>query len=167
MTHEAADDAGQDHAAPDDASRTSGVRPRRLLLHGLSLSVTGNAQAFGYSITVTATYGAVAANHDSPTPGEVMGFALCAVLAFSVLNLVVAALIRRDPTEGVPEPARALLLATASDVLAVAAGVGVALGVAAGVDGSAAWLLAPLASGFTYVLVQAAELAVGLRRAQR
>ncbi|WP_148061582.1 hypothetical protein [Cellulomonas sp. PhB143] len=167
MTEESADPHATDpHADDTRADDTHAVRPRRLLLHGLGLSVRGNAQAFGYSVTVTATFGAVAVRLGDPTSLQIMGFALCAVLAFSLLNVLVALQIRRDPSEAVPEPARVLLIATASDLLAVAAAVGSAIGVTAWLAGGVAWFVAPLCSGLVYVVVQSAELAVGLARAQ-
>lgn len=130
---------------------------------GLNESVTGNAQAFGFSITVTVTFGALAAAQGNPTRAEVVGFALSGVAAFSLLNLVVAHLVRNEPS-GAPGK-RALLISTATDFLAVGAAVGVAIWVSAAVTGWGGWVLAPFGSGLVYVLVQSAELMVGRREA--
>lgn len=140
-------------------------RPRgrgRLLLRGLNASVTGNAQAFGFSITVTVTYGVASAAEGNPTLPELMGFALSAVAAFSLLNLIVAHLVKADGST--TETTRALLIGTATDFLAVGAAVGAAMGVARAVHGWGSWVLAPLCAGIIYVLVQSVELAVGLAR---
>lgn len=132
----------------------------RAALRGLDSSVTGNAQAFGFSITVTVTFGVASTVDSSPSLPELMGFALSAVTAFSLLNLLVTHL-RDDPSDSTP--ARALLLGTATDFLAVGAGVGAAIGIRYLVDGWALWLLAPFCAGVVYVLVQSVELAVGRR----
>lgn len=129
------------------------------LLRGLSSSVTGNAQAFGYSITITVTFGIVDAAEGHPTRLDLLGFALAAVAAISVLNVLVFLLIDHDRHADALQ--RALLIGTATDFLAVAAAVGVAIGATALVHGWAAWLLAPFLAGLVYVLVQSLELAVG------
>ncbi len=145
------------------AGHRGGARRRwsRLFLHGLNTSVTGNAQAFGYSITITATFGAVSVVHGAPRLGDVLAFALAAALAFSALNLLEAHLAAaKDPGR---EPVRVQLIGTATDVLAVASAVGVAAAAAHAPPG-VAWWLAPLAATPVYVLIQAVELAVGHER---
>lgn len=124
-------------------------------------SVTGNAQAFGYSITVTVSYGAVSSARPDPTRFELVGFAMAAVAAFAILNLVVAAFTARRGLR--PCSQRAMLIGTATDFLAVGAGVGAAIGVGVLIDSGAVWLLAPFAAGLLYVLTQSIELAVGQR----
>lgn len=126
---------------------------------GLSASVTGNALAFGFSITVTVTYGVVNAAEGSPTRLELVGFAMAAVAAFSMLNLVVVALMRHTPHGGTPQ--RALLIGASTDFLAVAAAIGVAIGVTLVVHGWPAWLMAPSLAALVYVIVQSVELTVG------
>lgn len=128
-------------------------------LRGLSASVTGNAQAFGFSITVTVTFGVVDTAEGPPTRLELLGFALTAVVAFSLLNLLVVLLIDREPATR----ERALLVGTATDFVAVGGAVGVAFAVTALIHGWGAWLLAPFLAGLGYVLVQSIELAVSPR----
>lgn len=132
-----------------------------LLVRGFNTSVTGNAQAFGFSITVTATFGAITAVHDNPSLYQLMGFALSAVAAFSLLNVAVALLV--DIRRSRVEATRALLVATATDFLAVGAGVGTAIGISHVLSAWPSWLVAPFAAGLLYVLVQSVELAVGQR----
>lgn len=143
--------------------QTSGDRDRvswrRRYLVGLDSAVSGNAQAFGFSILITVTYGTVSAAEGSPSHVELFGFALAAVAAFSLLNLVIAGMARRLP--GGVVSTRVLLVATATDFLAVGAGVGAAVGVTGAIVGWPAWVLAPAVAGLVYVLVQAVELAVG------
>jgi hypothetical protein len=47
-------------------------------LRGLNTAVSGNAQAFGFSITITATYGVVSSAQGSASLPEIFGFALAA-----------------------------------------------------------------------------------------
>lgn len=129
------------------------------MAEGLHASARGNAQAFGYSITVTVTFGVVAFAEPEHRPVQLLVFALAAVLAFSLLNVVVALGLRR--MERTRPGERALLIGTATDILAVGAAVGVAMGLSAVVRGTALWALAPFVAGVVYVLVQAIELAVG------
>ncbi len=128
------------------------------LLRGLSTSVTGNAQAFGFSVTITVTFGAISTSEGDPSRLQLLGFAMAAVAAFSVLNLFVFLLLRHDSDSVKVE--RAKLIGTATDFFAVAAAVGAAMGVTALVHGWA-WVLAPFVAGIVYVLVQAIELTVG------
>ncbi len=141
------------------AARRPGEGWTQAALRGLDASVTGNAQAFGFSITVTVTFGVISSAQGHPSLPELIGFALSAVAAFSALNLLVAQLFLREPSDSTP--ARALLVGTATDFLAVGAGVGAAIGIRYTVGGWGAWVVAPFCSGVVYVLIQSIELAVG------
>ncbi|MDN5791093.1 MAG: hypothetical protein L0H25_09535 [Micrococcales bacterium] len=118
----------------------------------------GNAQAFGFSITITVTFGVTTILQPPAGELDLLAFALAGVAAFSILNLVVALLLR---DEEAAESERAILLGTATDFVAVAAGVGVAIGVNHLLEGIAAWLLSPFGAGAAYVIVQSFELALG------
>lgn len=134
-------------------------------LQGLEAAVGGNAQAFGFSILITVTFGVVSAHEPTPSNVDLLAFAVSGVLAFSLLNLTVAVLLRGHRIQ--EQPSRVLLLATATDVLAVGAGVLTAVAAVRLTGGAASWLLAPFLAGLTYVVVQSVELAVGLRRSSR
>jgi hypothetical protein len=129
----------------------------------MTTSVTGNAQAFGYSITITVTYGMVNNVQHNPTTVDLLLFALAGVLTFSAANLLLAALAPTIDKDA--EPARVVLVATATDILAVSGGVGAAAAVSHLTGGWVSWVLAPLLAGLVYILVQSVELAVGWRHA--
>jgi hypothetical protein len=131
----------------------------RILVRSLNTSVTGNAQAFGFSVTVTVTFGVVSSVVGSPSLGQMMAFALAAVAAFSLLNVALTVLLK--PRSSDRETRQVVLIATATDFLSVAAGVAAAMGISHLLGGWAAWLLAPFCAGVLYVLVQAVELAAG------
>ena len=130
-------------------------------MRGLNTSVGGNSQAFGFSITITVTFGLISSAEGHATLAELFGFAMSAVGAFSLLNLAVAHMLKdRDPTSA----RRVVLVATATDFLAVGAGLAAVVGIGFAVSGWAAWVLAPFCAGLVYVLVQSVELSVGQDR---
>lgn len=122
-------------------------------------SVHGNAHAFGFSIAITVTFGVTTILQPPAAVLDLLGFALAGVAAFSLLNVVVALLLRGDDEPDSSE--RATLLGTATDFLAVGAAVGAAVGVNHLVSGGAAWLLGPFVAGAVYVIGQSVELAAG------
>lgn len=130
----------------------------QMYLHGLNVSVRGNAQAFGFSILITVSYGVVSAASDKPAPLELLGFALSAVAAFSLLNLLDAWLKSIEPDDA--ERSKILLVATATDFLAVGAGVGAALVITHLVHGWVPWVLVPFVASLAYCLVQALEIGI-------
>ena len=145
--------------------RTSGASSEhptwgRLFLRGLSTSAGGNSQAFGFSITITVTYG-IASSEGTPTTPELLAFAMAAVAAFSLVNVVVARLLHDE--EAGTGSSRVVMLATATDFFAVGAGICAALGARALLGGWAVWVGAPLLAGLAYVIVQSVELTVGQR----
>lgn len=131
----------------------------RIYLEGLKAATSGNAQAFGFSILISVSYGIVSAAESDPSIADQVGFALSAVAAFSLLNVLVAWLARREP---VAIRSRAVLLvATATDFLAVGAGLGVVIGGTVIFTGLADWIVSPFVGAAVYLLVQAIELALG------
>lgn len=132
---------------------------KRHYLQALDTAASGNAQAFGFSILVTVSYGIISTSAPPPTIGQQFGFAMAAVAAFSLFNVAIAYLARHETSA--PESERVVLIATATDFMAVGAGLGVAFGVDFAVNGWAAWILTPFAAGLAYLLVQAVELALG------
>lgn len=132
---------------------------RRRYLQGLKVAASGNSQAFGFSILITVSYGIVAASTPPPSRAEQIGFALAAVAAFTLLNLAVA-LLAQGESDAIGSK-RVLLVTTATDFLAVGAGVGTAIGLDRLTNGLATWILTPFFAALIYMLVQAFELALG------
>ncbi len=128
-------------------------------MRGLYTSVSGNARAFGFSVTVTVTFQVVSSAVGKPSTAQLMAFAAASVAAFSLLNVALAATVDVDRSKS--EPTRVVLLATATDFMAVGAGVAAAMGLVRLVDGWWAWVVAPFAATLIYVVVQALELIAG------
>lgn len=143
----------------------------QLYLHGLGVSVHDNAQAFGFSILITVTYGIVSGVSGKPSSLELTGFALSAVGALSLLNVLVAFLKKDEPDE--VERSYVLLVATATDFLSVGAGLGAAFATANISHGTLhgafhnwlPWVLTPFLAGLSYALVQGLQIAVARRGA--
>ncbi|MGI8456645.1 MAG: hypothetical protein ACR2LI_00825 [Propionibacteriaceae bacterium] len=138
--------------------------PRRIE-QGLNSSVHGNAQAFGFSITITVTFGVVSRLQPQPQLIDLFGFAMAAVVAFSLLNVVVVLRLRHHDRGETNE--RGTLLGTATDFLAVGTAIGAAIGLEKLVHGIWAWLLCPFVAAMAYVLVQTVELAFGRQHEQQ
>ncbi len=144
------------------ASRRAGLLRR--LEEGLYSSVNGNAQAFGFSITVTVCFGVASRLQSRPTLADLLLFALAGVVAFSVLNVFVALRLRTQVTQ--IGSGRATLIGTATDFIAVAAAVGAAIGLNHITSGVVAWAVTPFVAAVIYVSVQSIELAVGERETE-
>ena len=134
------------------------------LQQGLATSVSGNAQAFGFSITITVSFGVIDVVHPSPRLLDLFLFALSAVAAFAILNVVVVLLLRGGDQNS--EGSRATLIGTATDFLAVGAAIGVAIGAAQLFGPTTSWVVVPFLAGAVYVAVQSIELAVGREQSE-
>lgn len=132
---------------------------KRRYLQGLKAATSGNAQAFGFSILITVSYGIASVSAPPPTLGEQIGFAMSAVAAFTLLNILVVYLAQGESDDLGNK--RVLLVATATDFVAVGAGLGAAAGIDLLLTGLAGWILIPFVAGLVYMLVQAFELALG------
>ena len=145
--------------AEEESSQPSGGLGRQYA-RGLNAAVTGNAQAFGFSITITASFAAISNAEGTPSLPELMTFAVSAVAAFTVLNLVVA-LIGADGSAATTT--RTMLIGTATDFLAVAAGVGVAIATGHVLAGWTTWAVGAFGASLVYVIVQSMEMTLGRR----
>ncbi len=135
----------------------------QLYLHGLDVSVRGNAQAFGFSILITVSYGIVSTSTDKPSSLELVGFALSAVAAFTLLNMLIA--YRKSLQADEVEKTSIMLVATATDFLSVSAGLGVVFAATALFHDWVPWIVSPFLMGLAYGLVQALQIAFTRHRA--
>lgn len=132
----------------------------RRLRRGLQTSVVDNSSAFGFSITITASFGMLNRLHGQPGVGEIFGFALAAVAAFTVLQAVASSGFRTRPGTA---PREVVMLGTALNLASVGLGVGAATLTGLVLDSSVAWPLGAFLAAFTYVLAEALELTVAGR----
>jgi hypothetical protein len=104
---------------------------------------------------VTMTTAILTSVHGNPSAGECALFAAGGLLAFAVLEGVVAALPRSRDRD-LPE---ATAFVGVLNLVSVGGGLAVAIAVAHLVDGWSAWLLAPLAATVVYMLLVGAQIA--------
>jgi hypothetical protein len=133
--------------------------------YGAALQVTmrNTAAAYGYTLSAGATLSLLTELSGKPDAGRLFLFALGGVLAFALLEAVLAAL--GSPASDAPE--QAFPYAGALNVVSVAGALGMAVLITHVVRSSLAWFLAPLSTTTIYMLVVAAQVtavAAGQRR---
>jgi hypothetical protein len=125
----------------------------RPVVTAISTSTIGNATAFGFSITITGSFGVVQTIVGNPTVVQVLLFAVAAALVVGGLEGAVTRGFRERVGAVPPEVA---MLGTAQNFISVVLGIGAAAGIAAIIDGGAAW---PAAGGLSILVFLAAESA--------
>jgi hypothetical protein len=129
-------------------------KPRNLLDRASRSTIGGESTAFGFSIMITATFGAVQVGHGTPSYGDLIVFAVCASLTFAVLE----GLASRGYRESMPEYASFVQTpGTAMNVVSVTAAVGAAIGLAAIIGGGVAWAVCPTAAATIYLVAETIE----------
>lgn len=123
-------------------------------MRGLSQSLGGNATAFGYSVTITASYGAVSIGQGNPEFGDLIAYGLGAVVAFAGLEGVVSSGFRRRLTKGSDE---VMLLGTSLAFISIVLAIAAARGVAAVLTGVPAWFCGALCASLVFALVESLE----------
>jgi hypothetical protein len=121
---------------------------------GLGESLGGNATAFGYSVTITASFGAVELGRGSPSFGELIVFGLGAVVAFGGLEGIASRGFREPLRKGSDE---VVLLGTALAFISIVLAIAAARGIAAIVGGLLAWFGAALGGSLVFALVESLE----------
>lgn len=126
--------------------------------HGLRAATRFNAEAFGFSIMVSSSFGMAASFEGTPTAGEAYAFMSGAVLGFvAVLTIATLGFTRTAIETERPE---VLTFATALALGSPASGLGAATGVVHFLGGWLAWALAPFAASAVFLLVLGLEFAV-------
>ena len=59
-------------------------------VQGLSASVRNNSSAYGFSVSITASFGLLTSVAGTPTVPEIFAFAAAAVVAFALVEFVVS-----------------------------------------------------------------------------
>lgn len=129
-----------------------GVRDR--LRCGVSESLSGNATAFGYSVTITASFGAVQHERGQPSYLDLLLFGMGAVIAFASLEGAVSAGFRRPLEAG---SSQVVTLGTALAFLSVGLAITAALAVAHMLGGAVAWFGGALVGSLVFALAESLE----------
>jgi hypothetical protein len=127
---------------------------RQRLRRGLGESLGGNATAFGYSVTITASFGAVEIGRGSPGFLDLILFGLGAVVAFGGLEGLASGGFRIPLQKGSDE---VVLLGTSLAVISIVLAIAAARGVGAVLHGGWAWFFGALAASLVFALVESVE----------
>lgn len=127
---------------------------------GVRTSVRSNASAYGYSVMITATYGALSVTAPPPSLPRIFLFLAGAALAFSAIEFTSFFLIGNRVR---PEPTEVVALGAAIGIVSISAGVGAATGLASLVDSWPAWFGGSAVATLVYLGVVAVELALAHR----
>ena len=128
---------------------------RRNYLHGLHHSARENVSAYGYSVTITASYGLLSVIVGSPSVLEVFAFAGGAVVAVALVEAVASGGFRHRLEE---EPSRVRALGGSISFFSVGLALLAALLIGHFVSGFLAWPLGSFLATLVFLLVFALEV---------
>lgn len=131
---------------------------------GLRRAVRSDATAFGYSILITATFGAVDLRIGQPDVARLFAFVLGATSGFALLEAVAS---RGFSVRIREERSDVVLIGTALAPVSVSLGLAAALAVVALLPGAWAWGCAPLAATVVYVVMAGVQMMMARRYEQR
>lgn len=126
----------------------------RRLSNGLREALHGNATAFGYSVTITASFGAVQLARGQPGFADLILFGTGAVLAFGGLEGLLSRGFRTPLEKGIDQ---VVTLATSLSFISIALAIASARGLAEVLGGGAAWFAAALGASLVFALVESLE----------
>lgn len=135
-----------------------------VVLRGVRRAVRSDANAFAYSILITATFGAVNLQAGSVSVLRLFAFVFGSTVGFAVWEAVASRGFRVRIRE---ESSDVVLVGTALAPVSVGLGLLAAIGALAVVDGGWAWFVAPLAATVSYILFAGLQLAVARRYEER
>ncbi len=121
----------------------------------ISTSTRGNATAFGFSITITASFGMLQTLVGSPTVAQVLLFAVAAALTIGALEATVT---RGFRLRAGTAPTEVSMFGTALNFVSAAAGAAAAAGVGSLVHGTWAWPLGACVATAVFLFAESAEI---------
>jgi hypothetical protein len=143
---------------PQDNESKQSFRAR--YLRGLKTSVLNNTVAYGYSITITVSYGVLNVLEDTPNLWDIIGFGSGAVLAFTLVEVFVYFGFRHELAE---EPTEVVVLGSAFSFLSIGLALAATLCVGWLLNGAASWLVGSFLATNVYIGFLALEMSVADR----
>ena len=125
-------------------------------VRGLRSAARNNASAYGYSVTITATFGILSVVTAVTTVLEIFAFAGGAVLAYALVDGVASGGFRYGPRD--EEPIEVTALGSSVSFFSVGAALLVALVEAQLLGGWPAWPLGAFSATVAYLLLLALEI---------
>ncbi len=144
-----------DEAAPAGKQPLAEQSAGRQIRRGLHTSVVDNSTAFGFSITITCSFGVLSNTEGSPSIGAILAFGLAAAATFTLLHALASDLFRHRPQSA---PRQVVILGTALNFLSVGLGVGAAVLVGLLVAPAAAWPLGSVAAASAFIFSESLEM---------
>lgn len=124
------------------------------LVRSLRSTVGRESTTFGFSILITVMFGALQAMHGSPSMPQVFGYAVGAVMSFTLIE----GLLSRGFRLPMPQHAtQTLTMGTSLNVVSVVAALAVAWGFSSVTSGLVAWTGTPFAAALLYLLLESLE----------
>ncbi len=142
-----------DRVTRDEGSERRGFSDN--YLRGLHASARGNAAAYGYSVTITASFGILSTVVGTPRVAEIFVFAGGAVLAFALVEAVVSGGFRHGLSD---EPSEVRALGGSISVFSVGLSLAAALAAGSFFGGLVAWPVGSFLATLTYLLLFAFEM---------
>jgi hypothetical protein len=130
-------------------------------VRGLRSAAHNNASAYGYSVTITATFGILSVVAASTTVLEIFAFAGGAVLAYALVDGVASGGFRHGPRD--EEPSEVTALGSSVSFASVGVALLVALVEAQLVGGWVAWPVGAFSATVAYLLLLALEIGLAER----
>ncbi len=133
---------------------------------GLRFSAVGNSAAYGYSVTITASFGLLTMRGTLGV-GQILTFVVGAVLAVALVEAVASGGFRHEMEE---EPSSIMALGSSISVFSVGSALGLVFLADSLVGGFAVWPLGSFLATVSYLSIYALEISVAdaiQRRARR
>ena len=146
-------DSPDEPAAPRPITHARGVRT----------ALRENASAYGFSISVTVSYGLLSGPRSSITAGETIAFGAGAALAFVLVGVLFVAVTSRG---SLPESRQALTFSGGVDLLSVTAAIAAGFGLSQ-ITGFWAWPLTGAGAVVTYLLVSGLDVLIARAAARK
>jgi hypothetical protein len=131
---------------------------------GVQTTIRNNHAAYGYSVMITASFGAVSIQESQASVGYVFLFVAGAMIAFALIETLVSGLFRKRLED---EPSEVLALGATFSLFSVSASVGFASLTALLIGGWVVWPLAAFMASGAYVLLAGAEMTLAERLQER
>lgn len=129
-------------------------------LHGLNAAIRNNASAYGYSVTITATFGILSAIEGPPKVAEIFAFAAGAVVAFACVEASISRGFRSSMED---EPTTAKMLGSSISIFSIGSALLAALAAGLSLRGLVVWPPGAFLATLVYLFAFALELSVAER----
>jgi hypothetical protein len=126
-------------------------------LRGLHASVRNNASAYGFSVTITASFGLLTAVLGAPTVPEIFAFGGGAVAAFALVEFIVSGGYKHELTD---EPSGVKDVGSSVSILSVGAAMVCAYAAGRLLEGVVAWPAGSFAATSVYLFLFGVELSL-------